>query len=575
MRLPKQFLYCLAFLIIATAQFPTLRAETARNWEKRFNHALGIEFQIPSDYELLPEFLHQYTDGESFIRFWWAAESNPDEGSNSLNDRCAQFQWTWFTFEVIREVSPAICTIVARDGNTYAIVFPDQAHTTSRRQSYTALVIGAPPNNLLPIAESIHFARTIAPILYLEETLRLIKANYVYRSQVDWLKIYSTARLTVDADSTLNDAHQALLWVFEQLANVSVGSHRGALLMPAQPQANTWATGISMHYPDQSPYPIIDMIYPNSPAAAAGLRVGDRIEQINGTAVSQANQRAIGTGSTLQLTVKRGGEAHTISLSPQAFDSYLPSIGQRLDNHIGYLETFTLDTSSPVAVASAYAAQTQELIRQIDQTPVCGWIIDVRRNRGGQIAGMSAALAPLIGDGSWISDRLADGTVVQGGYYQGQWQSFAGGQVVNSQTMIPQPYYLRHYHLPVALLVSSETTSMGEISVFLFQQRNHGSARVFGEPTRGLLSDGIIDFTLFDGAIVRIVDRVLLDANGHPAPHHIEPDVYIETDYTVYGTDTDPVIQSASRWLQAQPECSGTQQFVSLSPDAGSDAGQP
>lgn len=573
MQLPKRFLFCLAFFLVTITQPTTLFASSPATWETRFNHVLGIEFQMPSGYELVPEFLHQYTDGKSYVRFWWVAEASPYRNGVSLSDHCARFQWTFSAYTTIREAAPAVCAFSGRDGNNYAVVFPGASHSTSRQQNYNALVIGAPREYLLPIAESIRFVSGVAPSAYLDEALRMIAVNYVYRDSVDWPQLYDQARSTVQADSTLADVHKTLLWVFEQLANAGVGSHRGALLIQTQNQTSTWATGFLTRDFGQSSYPIIDVIYPNSPAATAGLRVGDIIEQVNGVDAAQVGRGAFGTGSMVQLNVRRGGEARTLSLSPQPFDSYLPSIGQWFAGNIGYLETFTLDTSSPMPIASAYAAQTQDLIRQIDQKPVCGWIIDVRRNRGGQIAGMSAALAPLIGDGTWLTDRLADGTIVQGGYQQGSWQSITGGQVVNSQTMLTQPYYLRHEPVPIALLVSSETTSMGEITAFLFQQRPQGKTRVFGEPSQGYLSDGIIDFTLFDGAIIRIVDRVLLDQAGQPAPHHIEPDVYIETDYTVYGTEADPVIQAAIRWLQSQAECAGIRQFAGYS--SGAEAAYP
>lgn len=61
----------------------------------------------------------------------------------------------------------------------------------------------------------------------------------------------------------------------------------------------------------------------NSPAARAGLRPGDVIEQVNGTAIDNSTQvqqkvDQTGLGKPLQMTIFRNGQSQQISLRPEA-----------------------------------------------------------------------------------------------------------------------------------------------------------------------------------------------------------------------------------------------------------------
>jgi carboxyl-terminal processing protease len=445
-------------------------------WETRFNHALGIEFALPVGYEIIPEYLHQYTNGHDVVRLWWM-----DEGLQAAfvpADRCAAFPWPHRAAELL---TPNVCQLQTRDGGVYTIALSEQAHLSARGVTFTAVVVGASDTVREQIASSIRIPSSVDPALYLDESLRLLRSNYVYRAQVDWEAIEAQAWATFGG--TLADAHRALEGAFALLNAAEVGAHRGRLLLPpgAQPRMQSGA-GASTSYP--------------------------------------AN---------------------------------VPPIGRRLSGNIGYLETFTLDTSAPTEVASYYATTAHNLIREIDGEGVCGWIIDVRRNGGGQIAGMAAALGPLIGNGVYFTDRLADGRMSQGEYQGGMWRLSVEGQPGAGQALVEQPYTARRSDTPIALLVSEDTLSMGEMTVFLFQQRR--TTRVFGETTGGLLGDGIIDLPLADRATLRVVDRVLLDPQGQPAPRAIVPDVAMQTDSSRYGTDDDPLVQAATAWLRTQGGC--------------------
>lgn len=47
----------------------------------------------------------------------------------------------------------------------------------------------------------------------------------------------------------------------------------------------------------------------------------------------------------------------------------------------------------------AYATIMQESIQRADGDDVCGWMIDPRRNTGGNLAAMIGGLGPFFGEG--------------------------------------------------------------------------------------------------------------------------------------------------------------------------------
>lgn len=447
-------------------------------WETRFNHALGIEFSLPSGYEIIAEYLHQYTDGQDIVRLWWVDEGVQAEVIPA--ERCAAFPWTHQAAELL---TSGLCQLHSPDGAYYTVALADQAYLSPRGVTFTAVVVSAPDALRNTIAASISVPASVDPARYLDEALRMLRSNYVYHDQVDWEALRAQAWAAFGAAGSLNDAHRALEGTFASLGAADVGAHRGRLLPPpgAQPPA-------------------------------------------------------------------QGGAG-----ASEAYPANVPPLGRRLPGNLGYLETFTLDTSAPFHLASHYASAAHNLIREIDGDGVCGWIIDVRRNGGGQIAGMASALGALIGDGVYFTDRLADGRLSQGMYQAGTWQLSVAGQPGAAQALVEQPYTVQRPDAPVALLVSRDTLSMGEMTAFLFLQRR--TARVFGETTGGLLGDGIVDLPLADRATLRVVDRVLLSPNGQPAPRAITPDVPMQTDPARYGTDDDPLIQAAAEWLHTQAEC--------------------
>ena len=107
---------------------------------------------------------------------------------------------------------------------------------------------------------------------------------------------------------------------------------------------------------------------------------------------------------------------------------------------------------------------------------VCGVVVDLRDNGGGDMGPMLAGLSPLLPDGTVtsfvIQGRTSDVTLKDGAISGGGTPTSVGAR--------------GKLDVPVAVLTSSTTASSGEQTLLAF--RGLDNVRVFGAPTRGYAS---------------------------------------------------------------------------------------
>lgn len=163
-----------------------------------------------------------------------------------------------------------------------------------------------------------------------------------------------------------------------------------------------------------------------------------------------------------------------------------------------------------------------------------GWILDFRRNTGGQLWPMLAGLSPL------IQSRPAGQAVYPDGVHWRWWardgQAGVGDQIHHAVTEaqarnLPQ--------LPIAILVGGATASSGEAGVISFLGQDH--VRVFGSRTRGLATINQ-PFKLDCGAVLMLTTAFFADRRGRTWPHGIQPDEVID--------DGGDAMQPAVEWLR-------------------------
>jgi C-terminal processing protease CtpA/Prc len=531
-------------------------------WVDRYSTNLNFTFQLPPQYEPVLGTVTRFASQEAEI------DINPRNfasySDTAIETLCLQLPTDSEVLErldasrlnsnVVPYQDRSMCLITPinaqADAFGYAIIPYDepQIFEWSVDPIYN-LVLRAPIRDLSPIASSVNFPEEIDPQLYLRGAIDYMYSRSFYHFQIDWeqLEIEMMAFVTADG-STLEAAHRAILYALDQLE--AVGDHHSYFRSP-EFQGNL-NTGQRESWGYERWGDVITLIYPGGPADLAGLRVGDVIETVYGVPFEDAPRST--QEDHLEFGIRRVGEQELLEITiPKAtFDIYIPPIGQRLDSDIGYIELFGL-LGGEFELLSQYATDAQNTIRELDTSLACGWIVDVRRHKGGRSGPFQVGIGPLSGEGEIYGTQRNTGEIDWIIYNDG---ALDGDRLAaaSKQQLVFDPYIPHHLYPPIAVLISPQTGSAGELIPVILSNRSNAATRIFGEQSSGLTSSTIAS-TLFDGARMGITNAVLVDRSGQLYPDGIVPHEVIATDYTVYSTSEDPVIQAALEWLHEQPEC--------------------
>ena len=387
------------------------------------------------------------------------------------------------------------------------------------------------------------------PKEYLDGALNWMQTHAVTSKNVDWSAVRRDAQALVPNPKTTSETYPAI-----RLALGRLGDGNAFFLMP---EASSYDPGLNASYPEN----IVLFVTPDGPAEKAGVRVGDQIEKINGAPPQPFNGNPssffidFGPNAKLDLTLRRAGQTEPLQISFQQaqakFDTEGKPITRRLENNgrgIGYIELTTDGGAN--ASAGHYTGQVQKFMRKVDNASACGWIVDLRRNTGGDLWTYLAALGPLLGQGNVGGFAYADGKRDAWTYENGiiKWagNERAESAVEDGVVALKQP------NAPVALLVRRSTIAAGELVAVAFQGR--GNVRVIGEPTGGIAT--LTEHTpLSDDANLFVSGAYGMDRSGKIYDKPIQPDEIIKTDWNTFGTDDDAVIAAARAWLENQSGC--------------------
>ena len=163
---------------------------------------------------------------------------------------------------------------------------------------------------------------------------------------------------------------------------------------------------------------------------------------------------------------------------------------------------------------------------------------------------MLAGVGPILGEGNVGSFVDARGQRSTWAYRNGQ--ALLDG--VPQAQVDGQAYQLQHALPPVALLTDKLTASSGEAIVVAF--RGRPNTRSFGAPTGGVptANEGK---QLSDGAILWLTVAWDADRTGRIYDDRIVPDEPVVDNWSVHGTDQDPVLQAALIWLRGNRAVGG------------------
>lgn len=287
--------------------------------------------------------------------------------------------------------------------------------------------------------------------------------------------------------------------------------------------------GVGVALRDREGAVVVESVYPGSPAAAAGLRPGDRLMAVDGTSVVGLDAAAIGqrlrgqVETAVLLAVARAGE-----VAPRTFAIVRavvvapPFVAQIVRDSsgrpIGLLRLSAVTEGGLPALRAAVADLQGYAIR--------GWVLDLRGSPVG-----ATELLPHLG-GILFPANTVVGYVPAGG---GDRAIVAAGSATSATLA------------PLAVLIDGGTALLGE--ALAAAARDTAGARIFGEPSAGCVAESGL-YPLADRSGLRITLDPLLSPRRRPL-HGVgeRPDETILPDPDGV---TDPVLAAALRWLGAR-----------------------
>lgn len=223
------------------------------------------------------------------------------------------------------------------------------------------------------------------------------------------------------------------------------------------------------------------------------------------------------------------------------FASFPPRV-EATPGDIGYIAMPGYD-GVQMAAQRAFVQKMIDAITRVQPQARCGWVVDLRRDIGGNMRPMLGGLRPLLGDG------------VIGGFRNASGQVFPLHAV--SAPDMPKGPALESAR--VAVLLGPHTASSGEVVAVAF--RGRPDTRSFGQPTAGL-STGNAGYRLPDGSELFVTTSVDTDRSGHAYGERLAPDQLVPDNATAKG---DATLDAARHWLAG--ECGAPAQRVAGTPN--------
>ncbi|MGW9499317.1 S41 family peptidase [Streptomyces prasinus] len=242
------------------------------------------------------------------------------------------------------------------------------------------------------------------------------------------------------------------------------------------------------------------------------------------------------------------GDGHSYFYTPEQVDEISAAAGgvagqgiegRRLVDGLGYIAL--PGVQGDAKALAVYVDRGRAEIAAADRGGACGWVVDLRRNRGGNMWPMLTVLGPILGEGEAGAFVDADGQATSFVIRDG-----APRRGNDTWPWTPPSRVARQNPPPVAVLTDGRTASSGEATAVEF--RGRPSTRTFGMPTAGIPT-GIAPRTLTDGAVLGITESEIADRTGRTYQGPLQPDEEILTRAKDFGTDTDRALSAASEWL--------------------------
>lgn len=296
---------------------------------------------------------------------------------------------------------------------------------------------------------------------------------------------------------------------------------------------------------------VVERVFPDTPAAAAGLRRGDVVLRVNGQDIRTATSAdgrlrdAVAAGD-VQLGLRRKTQFLTVTATPApvAFERVqdLPQ-GEMLDATTGYLyiPSFRSETT---------AEEVHRLVKELAEQGATSLVLDLRDNLGGRLGELGKVLGAFI-EGPW-AEAVSHDTVV----WRSSYRLDKGRGLSVLETLDGAPFTSEvlseptRFSGPLAVIVSRYNSSAGEIAPLVLQEL--GRAVIVGEQTEGNV-EAIQGFDLPDGSLVYVAVANLQGVGGFDFTKGVTPEVIVTDDLTELSRGFDAPVAEALRTLKGLP----------------------
>ncbi|WP_018627635.1 S41 family peptidase [Niabella aurantiaca] len=243
----------------------------------------------------------------------------------------------------------------------------------------------------------------------------------------------------------------------------------------------------------------------------------------------------------LLAQLKKAGDHHSFHMSVTASKNYNQPIkkledatSRLLPGDIGYISVPGFGSTNDSAM-TVFAQNIQDLVRELDtKNEIRGWIIDLRKNTGGNMYPMIVGLGPFLKKG-------ALGYFVRG-KKKSAWSIMRkGNKAWSGGTVVPAAYTIKDGRSKIAVLVGPRTASSGEFTTISFIGRPN--TKLFGQPTAGYTTANS-SFRLSDGSTLLLATTYAADRKKHHHIGRIMPDVPVEQ-----SKDKDADMEAAANWI--------------------------
>jgi len=207
--------------------------------------------------------------------------------------------------------------------------------------------------------------------------------------------------------------------------------------------------------------------------------------------------------------------------------------------NIGYLSIPAFGSTDQKTMDD-FANDIQQRIQMLETAQkIDGWIVDLRRNGGGNMYPMIAGLGPLTGEG--ILGYFVIGTGNHKKYIQWSYKSKKGKNGSMLGVTLNDPYKLKNTNAPVAVLIGPATGSSGEMTAMSFIGKP--GTKLFGQPSSGHTTANQ-SFPLSDGSMLLLAVSLTADRNKKEFKGKIQPDEIIAMDNV-----SDKTLSAAKAWI--------------------------